>query len=69
MGHILYKAIREDIKDVDFYIEVPICNIAVMAGNITQVKQKLLNVCSTFSLSTEEYDVEFFLSHFKENTE
>lgn len=69
LGHILYKTIREDIKDVDFYIEVPICNIAVMAGNITQVKQKLLNVCSTFNLSTEEYDVEFFLSHFKENTE
>lgn len=69
LGHILYKTIREDIKDVDFYIEVPICNIAVRAGNITQVKQKLLNVCSTFNLSTEEYDVEFFLSHFKENTE
>lgn len=69
MGHILYKTIREDIKDVDFYIEVPICNIAVRAGNITQVKQKLLNVCSTFNLSTEECDVEFFLSHFKENTE
>lgn len=69
LGHILYKTIREDIKDVDFYIEVPICNIVVRAGNITQVKQKLLNVCSTFNLSTEEYDVEFFLSHFKENTE
>lgn len=67
-GHILYKAIRDDIKDVDFYIEVPICSIGVRAGNVTQAKQKLLDVCSKFNLSTEEYDVKYFLSHFKENT-
>lgn len=67
MGHIRYNAIEDEIEDVDFETEEPMCNIAVHAGNVAQAKEKLLNFCTLFHLSTEEYDVNHFLGNFKEN--
>ena len=66
-GHIRYNVFEDDFEDVDSETEEPICNIAVYAGDVTQAKEKLLNFCIQFNVTTDDYDVRSFLKDFKEN--
>ena len=66
-GIIRYFAVNENFKNVDPLTQAPICNIAVTAGNVTQAKKKLLNFCTLYHLTMDEYDISYFMKVFKDN--